>query len=270
LGNTSQLESLIARYLYRGMWCRRWLRVLAACVVSGVLFKLMEWLGFSLFAGVPWFATLTQKHGLEGLISGLCLLFVQGLIFWVVDAILLVRAFMLDVARDTPAWPTKGLATASAALGLRSDLTTIWLNLRLISRRTTWVGNFIWYPSLVIAGLFAATFTVQYGQYHFDSNPITLVVSIGLIVSAVVMLRQSAEQWRSDLLEKLAHMRIAPLAGGRAVSNAEAQIRLLIEMVRDLEEGAFAPYSQQPLVRAVLLPVVTFAATAGFPYLHAG
>jgi hypothetical protein len=270
LGNTSPLESLIARYLYRGMWCRRWLRVLAACVVSGVLFKLMEWLGFSLFAGVPWFATLTQKHGLEGLISGLCLLFVQGLIFWVVDAILLVRAFMLDVARDTPAWPTKGLATASAALGLRSDLTTIWLNLRLISRRTTWVGNFIWYPSLVIAGLFAATFTVQYGQYHFDSNPITLVVSIGLIVSAVVMLRQSAEQWRSDLLEKLAHMRIALLAGGRAVSNAEAQIRLLIEMVRDLEEGAFAPYSQQPLVRAVLLPVVTFAATAGFPYLHAG
>jgi hypothetical protein len=270
LGSTSPLESLIARYLYRGTWRKRWARVAAACIISGVIFKLMEWLGFSLFLGVPWFITLTQKHGLEGVISGLCFVFVQGLIFWVIDAILLTRAFMLDIARDAPAWPTSSLNVASGALGLRPDLTAIWLNLRLISRRTTWVSNFIWYPSLVIAGLFAATFTVQYGQYRFDSNPITLVVSIGLIVTAVVLLRQSAEDWRSDLLEKLAHMRLALLAQGPPAGAAVAQIKLLIKMVTELREGAFAPYSQQPLVRAVLLPAITFAATAGLPYLHPG
>jgi hypothetical protein len=38
LGTTSPLESLIARYLYRGMWRKRWARVVAACVVSGVAF----------------------------------------------------------------------------------------------------------------------------------------------------------------------------------------------------------------------------------------
>lgn len=270
LHSTSELESLIARYLYRGTWRKRWARVLAACVITGIIFKLMEWLGFSLFVGVPWLVTLSQKHGVEGVISGLCFVSVQALIFWVIDAILLTRAFMLDIARDEPAWPSAELTAAGAVLGLPADLATIWLNLRLISRRTTWVGNFIWYPSLVIAGLFAATFTMQYGQYHFDSNPITLVASIALIVTAVVLLRQSAEKWRAALLEKLKNARLSLLAAGTPTGATVAQIKLLINLVTELEEGAFAPYSQQPLVRAVLLPAITFAATAGFPFLHPG
>ncbi len=270
LSNTSELESLIARYLYRGTWHKRWARVLAVCVISGILFKLMEWLGFSLFVGVPWLVTLSQKHGLEGVISGLCFVAVQALIFWVIDAILLTRAFMLDIARDEPAWPPAELSATGAALGLPPDLVTIWLNLRLISRRTTWVSNFIWYPSLVIAGLFAATFTVQYGQYRFDSNPITLVASIALIVTAVVVLRQSAEKWRAALLEKLKNSRLALLAAAAPGGATVAQIKVLIKLVTELQEGAFAPYSQQPLVRAVLLPAITFAATAGLPFLHPG
>lgn len=270
LVDTSALEALIARYLYRGTWHKRWARVFAACVISGIFFKLMEWLGFSLFVGEPWLVTLAHKHGFEGVISGLCFVSVQALLFWVIDAILLTRAFMMDVARDQPAWPAGELATASAELGLPVDLATIWLNLRLISRRTTWVGNFIWYPSLVIAGLFAATFTMQYGQYRFDSNPITLVVSTALIVTAVVLLRQSAEKWRTALLERLKNARLALLAPATPAGATGLQLKVLIKLVTELQEGAFAPYSQQPLVRAVLLPAITFAATAGLPFLRPG
>jgi hypothetical protein len=49
---------------------------------------------------------------------------------------------------------------------------------------------------------------------------------------------------------------------------AVTQLQVLIDLVTQLRDGAFAPYSEQPLVRAVLLPAVTFAATAGFPYLN--
>jgi hypothetical protein len=40
--------------------------------------------------------------------------------------------------------------------------------------------------------------------------------------------------------------------------------------VTALCDGAFAPYSQQPMVRAVLVPMLTYAATAGVQYLHMG
>jgi hypothetical protein len=47
-----------------------------------------------------------------------------------------------------------------------------------------------------------------------------------------------------------------------------AQLDRLSERVSALCDGAFAPYSQQPMVRAVLVPVLTYGATAGVQYLH--
>jgi hypothetical protein len=223
-----------------------------------------------MFADVPWAFTQVRKHGTEGWIAFLCFISVQVLIFWVIDAILLTRAFLLAVARDDPAWPADSLGKSRTILGLPDDLAPIWLDLRLIARRTRWVGDFIWYPSLVIAGMFAATFTMEYGQYHFDANPVTLIVSIGLIIATVVALRDAAESWRAALLQRLAHRRLALLAAQPPQQDAVTQLQVLIDLVTQLHDGAFAPYSEQPLVRAVLLPTVTFAATAGVPFLRGG
>jgi hypothetical protein len=275
LAGTVALESLIARYLYRGILEKRWARVSAATMALILILKSLEWLGFSLFTGVPWFVLHGPKHGWEGLISLMCVISMQVLILWVIDAILLTRAFLLDVARDEPQWPDASLEKTREDLGLSGDLATIWLNLRLIARRTSWVGQFIWYPSVVIAAVFATTFTVEFGRYHFDSNPVTLMVSVGLIVGAVVALRRAAESWRSELLRRLTNRRLRLLAAKLPDQPAEpskeeavTQLQVLIDLVTQLRDGAFAPYSEQPLVRAVLLPAVTFAATAGFPYLN--
>jgi hypothetical protein len=285
LQGLSPLESLIARYLYRGVWQKRWLRVLAITTLFILTLRFLEWMGFPSFTGVPWLTTQARKHGLAGWISFACIICMQLMIFWVIDAILLTRAFLLAVARNQPPWRPQSLNAARPSLGLPDDLAAIWLSLKLIAERTRWVGNFVWYPSLIIAGIFAATFTVEYGQYRFESNPVTLLVSIAFIVAAVVLLRQAAENWRADVLRRLAYRRLALLAlpgapallvpppiAGPAPTNkdAVAQLDALIALVTQLRDGAFAPYSEQPLVRAVLLPAVTFAATAGLPYLHMG
>jgi len=272
----SALETLIARYLYRGVWQKRWLRVLITTTLFIVVLRLLEWFGFSQFTGVPWLATQARKHGVAGWIAFSCVIFMQLLIFWVIDAILLTRAFLLAVARDQPSWPTASLNRARQETGLPDDLAALWLSLQLIARRTHWVSGFVWYPSLVIAGMFAATFTVEYGQYRFESNPVTLLLSIGFIVAAVVLLRRAAENWRAELLRRLAHRQLALLAASvpaqPASTNRDSatQLSALIELVKQLRDGAFAPYSEQPLVQAVLLPALTFAATAGIPYLHVG
>jgi cytochrome b561 len=217
---------------------------------------------------VPWVFTQLGQRGAEGWITFLGFTCMQVLIFWVIDAILLTRAFLLDMSRDEPEWPKASLKAMHAELGLPDELATMWLSLRLVAGRTSWVGTFIWYPSLVIAGMFAATFTFEYGRYHFDINPVTLIASIGLLVVSVVVLREAAESWRSDVLRRLSHRRLSMLAAKPPNPDAVAQTQVLIDLVTQLRDGAFAPYSEQPLVRAVLLPALTFAATAGFPYLH--
>jgi hypothetical protein len=268
LPGASALESLIARYLYRGIGPRRFARVLVATLVFILALKFLEWVGFSFFADVPWAGSQIRKHGGEGWIAFLCFAFVQVLIFWVIDAILLTRAFLVAVARSEPHWPKYSFGRINSELGLPEDLARIWLDLRLIARRTHWVGNLIWYPSLVIAGMFAATFTVEYGQYRFETNPVTILVSICLIVATVVALREAAESWRGRLLLRLDHRRLALLAAQPPKQDAVAQLQVLVDLVTQLHAGAFAPYSEQPLVRAVLLPAVTFAATAGVPFLR--
>jgi hypothetical protein len=46
-------------------------------------------------------------------------------------------------------------------------------------------------------------------------------------------------------------------------SSARApELKVLIDLVAQLYDGAIAPYPQKPLVWAVLLPAVTFTATA--------
>jgi hypothetical protein len=47
-----------------------------------------------------------------------------------------------------------------------------------------------------------------------------------------------------------------------------AQLALFFERLNSLSEGAFAPYLQQPAVRAAIAPIATYAATLGAQYFH--
>jgi hypothetical protein len=76
-------------------------------------------------------------------------------------------------------------------------------------------------------------------------------------------LRQAAEWSRRNALERI---RDAVLrAKGAGESNLASQLDSLRE--RQLRQGAFAPYSQQPLLRAILLPMLTVGGSSLFDYL---
>jgi hypothetical protein len=55
-----------------------------------------------------------------------------------------------------------------------------------------------------------------------------------------------------------------------AKTAATVQLDRLLDWVVELREGSFAPYSEQPLLRAFLVPIITFAASSGFQYFHPG
>jgi hypothetical protein len=264
----SPLEHLIAQYLYRGRMVKRLYRVLVATIASGAVLYLLNRIGLSLFGSVTWFNNQVQHRGAAGVISAVSLAFMQFLIFWVADAMLLSRSFLLALRKDEPAWPPEALKKEQQALGLPPDQAQLWSNLQLIARRTSWVTKFIWYPCLIIAGMGAAMFTIQFGEVQFVGNPTPLIMSSLMTVAAAILLRRSAESWRSAMIERLQDQRLQLLQGNPPNPDKTAQLDRLLDRVVELHAGAFAPYSEQPLVRAVLVPALTFGATTALQFLH--
>jgi hypothetical protein len=193
----------------------------------------------------------------------LSLFAMQVLILWTADAVLLSRSFLLVLLRDQPEWPDKALERECAKVSVSKERTVQWLNLRLIARRTSRVANLIWYPSFVVAIMTVAAFTIRLGDFQFASNPIALLIGTLSVIGAAVALRRSAETWRQQLRHQLEDDGLREHAGLDA-----AQIDRLLERVNALDEGAFAPYSQQPVVRAVLVPALTYGATVDLQVFH--
>jgi hypothetical protein len=265
----SPLEVLMARYLYRGHSRARLVRVSVATLLSTVLLLVVErWMGRSLVGGAQLLQAGSSESMSVAAISLVSLMGLQWLIFWVADAIFLSRSFFLDLLRHKPAWPPTLLQNESDRLGIPEEWTTMWLNLRLIGLRTEAVAGLVFYPSFVIAGLTLAALTVEFGELSFASNPIALIGSSALVVVAAVLLRRVAESWRHSVRARLEDVQLHALEATSPDSGVMAQLKMLLGRIKELHEGAFASYGQQPLVRAVLVPALTFAATVGLQYLH--
>ena len=89
--------------------------------------------------------------------------------------------------------------------------------------------------------------------------------------SALVMVAhfsRSAEAWRDIVLHKLDDARLYALSASATTAADVPQLKALFKRVNNLSAGAFAPLSAQPFVRAVLIPLLTYGASALLGYLH--
>ena len=274
----SELETLIALYLHRGRPAARFVRVTISTLLATCLLLILEYilmtlefnLGTSLVNGFPLIDIHSFERILEDGISLTNLLAMQFLIFWVTDATLLARSFALALVHERPKWPDIPLTEKAKNLDLPKQWAVLWLDLRLIALRTGAVADLVWYPSLVIAAMALAALTIEYGQFGFASHPIALIISASFILVAAVLLRQSAELWRRRVNAILDDACIQGLGFTLPKNESFPQLDQLRRRVIELSEGAFAPYAQQPLVRAVLVPALTYATTSGVQFLHIG
>ncbi len=85
---------------------------------------------------------------------------------------------------------------------------------------------------------------------------IMYALPVCILLGAAVAYRRSAEKARSVARRHLANQVIA--AKGRGRDATAEQLEKLLAEIEGLREGAFAPWSSQPVVRAVLLPVLTY------------
>jgi len=229
-----------------GRRMRRFWRVAPAVVV---------FLAFSLVLFVQLGAPFRPVRGIISTRADMwiCVLSAVALVtlnFFVADTALLCRRFIERLTEKPAVWPTTTIDDFKEARGMKGEDLGGWISLQLIARRTDTVGKFIYYPFVVLLVMVVARnnfFT------HFDWPPALLAffgLSTGLAAYSAWGLRQATEEARKREVGRLEERLVKAKATGDE-NNASA-IEFTIQQMKDLDEGAFAPWSQQPVLHAVL------------------
>jgi hypothetical protein len=141
-----------------------------------------------------------------------------------------------------------------------------WIDLVFISKRTKTITTLIYLPFIVVA-LVIVSRSRLFANYA-PSVPEMLVMALALliVIASAIALRQAAEALRARAHRRL-NDQIMLAKKSEDGERRAAQLELLSRRVEELHEGALTPFSQQPLLRAMLLPLGSFGGTALLEYL---
>jgi hypothetical protein len=183
-----------------------------------------------------------------------------GVLIAAILSFTLLLLYVLDASRRTvwlagklageTSWPEAVLRNFALQKGEQQKFFDGWLDVRLLAAATEEVGRLVYYPFFVLFMMLFARSRL------FDAWPVQLPLLLIFAVALVSMilcawrLRQTAETARQSALAKMNDRLLE--AQAKADGVLENQVKTMIDQVQTLSSGAFAPLSQQPLVRAIL------------------
>jgi hypothetical protein len=193
----------------------------------------------------------------------------QLLVFWVVDANILLIRFIRHLSNNYAIWP-RTLREEHERIFNVSQHPCIddWVDIMLIAKRTAAVSRLIYAPTVVMLILFASRSSL------FDNWQTPLSVIISFTLTAVILfmsalsLRWAAEKARGAALKRIDDYLLAePVEQSTAASPTLKspnydKLRLIRTRIASLKTGAFSRYSEEPLVRALLLSLTGLGGSA--------
>jgi hypothetical protein len=232
-------------------YCRRnkfWPRFIRVAILF-TLYFIFSFFLFSLFprAVPPARGDTAWRFDLWVLLASVIALMI--LTFYVVDAIRLNSNLIRLFAREVTKWGHGLAEQCRRSPPLTEEELSAYFEIFFVAQRTQVVARLIWYPLIVLTLLVVARWSV------FDnwSWPASLLIIYALNVTwalgSAVYLRRAAEQLRAAALDNLALLRLGAFTDE---VKRETFDELIVE-IRNLKKGAFAPLSEQPFIRAVLL-----------------
>jgi hypothetical protein len=145
-----------------------------------------------------------------------------------------------------------------------------WIDVQVVARRSAPVGRLVIGPFVVLALLVVARSRL------FDNWALTPAIAVGVsfyvvaLIGLAFMLKRAAEQTRRHALESM-QADLRWLAGsGKPLSDLVEPFKRLIAQVENNQRGAFAPFFDQPLLKAMLVPLGGAGGTQLFDYLLLG
>jgi hypothetical protein len=182
------------------------------------------------------------------------------LIFFVVDATYFCFIFVRQLAKGPTLWPEKTRTFFKSKLGFDDSLAPKgkhnvlddWIDLYFIAKRTDCINTLIYYPFAVIA-LMMVSRSAVFGDFPL-SPPILITqgVSVAIVIGCAIALNRVAEDSRNVAKR---HLMDEIIKAKGSEKSHPGQWESLLDDVKTLQEGAFRPFWQQPIVGAVLLPL---------------
>lgn len=145
-----------------------------------------------------------------------------------------------------------------------------WIDVQVVARRSAPVARLVTGPFVVLALLVVARSRL------FDNWALTPAIAVGVsfyvvaLIGLTILLKQSAEHTRRRALESM-QADLRWLAGsGKPLSDLVEPFKRLIAQVETNQHGAFASFFDQPLLKAMLVPLGGAGGTQLFDYLLLG
>jgi len=126
--------------------------------------------------------------------------------------------------------------------------------IRLIATRTEALGKLIFYPFIIWLILFVARIN-YFDNWHLPIG-LGIILSLGALYawSSAFVLRRSAERARATTIQRLTKQLAGTLADKAEDQSLASQIEFALSEVRSSRQGAFAPFTQHPVLQALLIP----------------
>ncbi|MBL8279222.1 MAG: hypothetical protein JNL93_21200 [Pelomonas sp.] len=145
-----------------------------------------------------------------------------------------------------------------------------WIDVQVVARRSTPVARLVIGPFVVLALLVVARSRL------FDNWSLTPAIAIGVcfyvavLIGLTILLKRAAETTRRHALQSM-QADLRWLAGsGKPLSDLVEPYKRLIASVENEQCGAFAAFFDQPLLKALLVPLGGAGGTQLFDYLLLG
>lgn len=145
-----------------------------------------------------------------------------------------------------------------------------WIDVQVVAQRSAPVARLVVGPFVVLALLVVARSRL------FDNWALTPAIAVGVsfyaavLIGLTLVLKQAAENTRRRALESM-QADLRWLAGsGKPRSDLVEPYKRLIAAVENEQRGAFAPFFDQPLLKAMLVPLGGAGGTQLFDYVLLG
>ena len=201
------------------------------------------------------------------------------MIFYVVDTTRLCRRWVNCIGMKKMQWPAGTLEKISAERNMSKQTLEEWLSIELIAERTTVIGNFIYFPFIIM-------FLLAMARHRYFDNwdfPTALIIiftlNAALVIVSSMALRHSAEIAKREVIKRLearliraGRMREAPeMQRTPDEARQRQELEWAIEAIKNNHRGAFLPFTQQPVFgAAVALPSGAYGVVLLAEYLATG
>jgi hypothetical protein len=176
------------------------------------------------------------------------------LMFLVFDATLFCLLFVKKLRRAHSLWPFATFWVYREHLLLRTELVHDYIDLEFVAKRTNCIGSLIYFPFVMIALLILSRSTIFANYAPSLTILVWFGISLSIVFSCAVMLWLVARTTR-DITKKNLTEGIIRAKQAEGNPRLAEQLETMLIRVGQLNEGAFSPFPQQPLVKAFLFPL---------------